>query len=97
MFDIFRRKRDVTDQNHAHVTVYGTRWCAATQMMRRYLDRLGISYVYRDMEHDPEAANQVRWWTGGNANHPTLQIGGDILVEPSTSEVEWTLARNGLI
>jgi hypothetical protein len=26
----------------APVVVYGTRWCGASQMVRRYLDRLGI-------------------------------------------------------
>ncbi len=79
------------------VIVYGTQWCAATQMARRTLDRLGIPYTFRDMDKDPEAANQVRWWTGGYASHPTMQIGGDILVEPSNSELKWSLARNGLI
>jgi mycoredoxin len=44
-------------------------------------------YVYRDMELDPNAANQVRWWTGGYFSHPTVQIGGDILVEPRPEEL----------
>ncbi len=86
-----------TTGNRANVTVYGTQWCAGTQMVRRYLDRLGIPYTFRDMDADPLAANQVRWWTGGDASHPTLQIGGDILIEPTTNELEWSLSRNGLI
>jgi mycoredoxin len=49
------------------------------------------------MDHDREATNQVKWWTGGYASHPTLQIGGDILVEPTMGELQWTLAQNGLI
>src|SRR5437016_11453948 len=32
----------------APVVVYGTSWCAATQMIRRHLDRLGIPYRYVD-------------------------------------------------
>jgi mycoredoxin len=79
------------------VVVYGTQWSAATQMVRRLLDRLGVSYTYRDMDADPAAQSQVRWWTGGDASHPTVQIGGDILVEPTTAEVQWALARNGLV
>ena len=79
------------------VTVYGTRWCAATMQARRLLDRYGVPYQYRDMDYDPEAENRVRWWTGGYASHPTIQIGGDILVEPSIAELRSTLARNGLI
>ena len=79
------------------VVVYGTGWCAATQRVRRYLDRLGVPYTYRDMERDPSAASRVQWWTGGYASHPTIQIGGDILVEPSLDEIDQALARNGLI
>jgi mycoredoxin len=79
------------------VVVYGTQWCAATQMVRRTLDRLGIPYIYRDMEADPTAASQVRWWTGGDASHPTLQVGGDILIEPTASELQWALNKNGLV
>jgi mycoredoxin len=79
------------------VTVYGTRWCAATQMARRLLDRSQISYNFRDMDADPEAARQVEWWTGGYKSHPTIQIGGDILVEPSTAELQASLRHNGLL
>ena len=80
-----------------NLTVYGTRWCAATQFVRRYLDRTGISYTFRDLDNDLEAAQQVRWWTGGNLSHPTVQIGGDILVEPMSYELQAVLERNGLI
>jgi mycoredoxin len=75
------------------IVVYGTSWCAASQRVRRYLDRIGIPYIYRDMEHDLEAARRVRWWTGGSLNHPTVQIGGQILVEPSRKELDQALNR----
>ncbi len=87
----------ISDATRAPVVVYGTQWCAATQMVRRYLDRMGIPYHFRDMDRDREASNQVKWWTGGYASHPTLQIGGDILVEPTMDELKWTLAQNGLL
>ncbi len=80
-----------------NVAVYGTRWCGATQFVRRYLERANIAYDFRDMDADPEAAKQVRWWTGGNLSHPTVQIGGEILVEPMSNELRAALERNGLI
>ncbi len=97
MPDPFARRHNWVGRSDIPVSVYGTSWCAATQIVRRYLDRHGISYTYHDMESDPQAANQVRRWTGGHASHPTLQIGGAILVEPSTIELETALAENGLI
>ena len=84
-------------QSAVPVTVYGTRWCAATQFVRRFLDRLNVPYTFRDMDHDPEAATQVRWWTGGYLSHPTVQVGGDILVEPTSNDLQTALARNRLI
>ena len=96
MFETQNRSSDTGPQN-APVTVYGTRWCAATQMVRRFLDRNNIPFRFRDMDADESAANQVRWWTGGNASHPTVQVGGQVLVEPSISELELALAQNDLM
>ncbi len=79
------------------VIVYGTSWCAATGMARRYLDRLGVPYTFKDMDEDPAAESQVRWWTGGDASHPTIQVGGDVLVEPNLAELESALIKNQLI
>lgn len=75
------------------IEVYGTNWCAATQMVRRYLDRSGIPYIYHNMDVDPQAARQVEWWTGGFRSHPTIQIGGNILVEPSMDELRSALRQ----
>lgn len=91
------RRPGVPGISAAPVVVYGTRWCAATQMVRRTLDRHGIPYTYRDMDNDPAAERQVRWWTGGYTSHPTVQVGGDILVEPTSAELQRSLVRNGLI
>jgi mycoredoxin len=81
----------------APVTVYGTRWCAMSQMVRRHLDRRGIPYRYVDLETDPEAAAQVRWLTGGYLSHPTVSVAGEVLVEPNLAELDWALERAGLI
>jgi mycoredoxin len=81
----------------APVTVYGTRWCAASQLVRRYLDRLGIPYRYVDLEEEPAAAAQLRWLTGGYASHPTVSVAGEILIEPSLGELDWALSRAGLV
>jgi len=78
------------------VVVYGTRWCAATQRVRRYLERMGVAHDFVDLETSPEAVARLKWLTGGTASHPTVYIGGSVLVEPSPAELEWALARSGL-
>ncbi len=80
-----------------YVTVYGTTWCAATGMARRYLEGLGVAYRFRDMDVDGEAEAQVRWWSGGDASHPTILVGEDILIEPNLAEIESALVKHGLI
>jgi mycoredoxin len=82
--------------SNVKVEVYGTNWCADTQKVRRHLDRQGVPYAYRNMEDDLAAARQVRWWTGGSLSHPTVQIGGQILVEPSLNELDWALDNFGI-
>lgn len=79
------------------VVVYGTRWCAATQYVRRYLDRHDVTHTFRDIDRDPDAADKVRWWTGGYLSHPTVQIGSDILVEPLSNEIQISLEKNLLV
>jgi len=78
------------------IVVYGTRWCAATQMVRRYLERAGLPYRYVDLEMDPQAAQQLRWWTGGTVSHPTVYLAGEVLVEPTLRELDWAVIRRGL-
>jgi mycoredoxin len=79
------------------VVVYGTRWCAATQYVRRYLDRHGVEHAFRDLDRDEEAAEQVRFWTGGYLSHPTVKIASDILVEPLSNEIQSALEKNSLV
>jgi mycoredoxin len=68
-----------------------------SQMVRRHLDRLRIPYRYVDIEADPAAASQVRWLAGGYLSHPTVIVGGEVLVEPTISELDWALERAGLL
>ena len=85
------------EESKVNVVVYGTRWCAATQFVRRFLDRNDVPHTFRDLDRDPEAADQVRFWTGGYLSHPTVQISNDILVEPLSNEIQSSLEKNQLI
>lgn len=85
------------EESSQAVIVYGTRWCAATQYVRRYLDRKDVAHSFRDIDRDQEAADQVRWWTGGYLSHPTVKISGDILVEPLSNEIQSALEKNNLV
>lgn len=88
------KKRGLTPVE-SEVVVYGTTWCGMTQMVRRYLDRLGLRYRYMDLDEDADAENQLRWVTGGYTNHPTVIIEGQVLIEPDIDELQSALTENG--
>jgi mycoredoxin len=79
------------------MVVYGTSWCASSQVVRRTLDQFGVPYRYVDLDYDPVAATQLRWLTGGTVSHLTVSCGGEWLVEPTPSELHWALARAGAL
>lgn len=85
-------RRTATD-----VVVYGRRWCALSQMLRRHLNRIGVPYEYVDLDLHPEVEARLEWLTGGRVYSPLVSIDGRLLVQPSKSEVEWALARAGAI
>lgn len=88
----FRRK-DTISLTPSSVEIFGTSWCAKTQMVKRFFDRLNIPYVFFDLENNPESISKLKWITGGYTSHPTVVIDGQTLVEPSTKELESVMAR----
>jgi mycoredoxin len=88
-----RRQRSTTE---VPLTVYGRQWCGISQMVRRYLDRLGVPYEYVDLDRNPEIASQLAWMTGGRVRSPTIRIGDQLMVQPSTQELARALARYGV-
>jgi mycoredoxin len=56
-----------------------------------------VPYRYVDLDAEPAAKAQLRWWTGGSVSHPTVYIGGEILVEPTPGELQWILSRGGVL
>jgi mycoredoxin len=79
------------------VVVYGRRWCASSQMVRRYLDRMGLAYEYVDLDLNPETEARLRWLTGSRVHSPVVYIGGKLLVQPSIRELQWTLRKGGVL
>jgi len=77
------------------VEIFGTTWCAKTQMVRRFFDKMKIPYRFLDLENNPDAIGKLKWITGGYTGHPTVVIDGQTLVEPTIKELEMVLERYG--
>jgi glutaredoxin len=79
------------------LTVYGAEWCDDTQRSLRYLRRLGVAHVYRDVDADPAALDEAKALNHGTRRTPVVQVQGEVLVEPGNRTLTEALLRNGLI
>ena len=79
------------------VKVYGADWCEDTRATLNNLDSLGVQYQYVDVEQDPQAQDWVKQQNGGKQKTPTLDISGQVLVEPDERELEQALRGKGLM
>jgi glutaredoxin len=79
------------------VKVYGADWCGDTMATREYLDSVGVTYEYLNVDEDTNAEAWVKAQNGGKQKLPTLDLAGQILVMPDEGELEDALRGKGLI
>ena len=79
------------------VKVYGTDWCEDTQHTRAFLERLGVSYKYVNVETDETASAWVREHNDGKERKPTVDVAGQILSVPTDHELTSALRERGLM
>lgn len=74
------------------VVVYWRPGCAFCGKLLRGLERRGVPHVRRNVWQDDAAAAEVRA-AAGSETVPTVKVGTQMLVNPSTSQVVATVAR----
>jgi mycoredoxin len=79
------------------VKVYGADWCEETRHAREFLDGLGVSYQYVNVDEDERAALWVREHNGGKERKPTVDVAGQILSAPTDHELTSALRERGLM
>lgn len=73
--------------------VYGAEWCKDTKRAARHLERLGVEFQYRDVDADAAALERAKSLNHGERRTPTIDLNGEVLVEPSNAELTAALAR----
>jgi glutaredoxin 3 len=59
--------------------IYSATWCAFCHAAKQYLDKLGVTYEERDIESDPQFAEEsVK--KSGQMGIPVIDIDGQIIV-----------------
>lgn len=74
------------------ITVYSTTWCGHCKRLLRQLEAANIAFRVVDLDEHPEHGDRIEAKTGGYRTVPTLEIGGDLLVNPTIIEVKAALA-----
>jgi glutaredoxin len=79
------------------VIVYGADWCEDTERSRRLLRRLAVRHQYVDVDRDLTALERAKSLNNGRRRTPTIEIAGDVFVEPSNEALRHALVRHTLI
>jgi len=67
----------MTDE--AKIVIYGAEWCAFCHEAMRYLDKLGVKYIYKNVDHSLEDA-RAAVQKSGQTGIPVLDVAGTIIV-----------------
>lgn len=79
------------------ITIYGAQWCADCKRSKEYLNSIGASYTYIDIQDTPDAAAAMQHINGGRNRIPTIQLAnGVVLVEPSDKELQMAIQAAGI-
>ncbi len=85
-----------TDDDQAEVVVYWRPGCMFCSSLRRGLAKAGLPTREVNIWDDPDGAAVVRRATGGNETVPTVEVGGQALVNPSAQAVVALAERDGI-
>lgn len=91
---------NTTDQKSAEpkVIIYSTTWCAFCKTEEQYLEKLGVSYVKKDVEEDKAAYEELMEKIGGNFQGvPVTDIDGDIVLGFDRAKIDTLLKSKSLV
>lgn len=71
-----------------HVTFYGAHWCPDCQRVKQWLGQHEIEYEWKNTDDSQDIVDEMLKKTGGTHLIPTLDVEGEILVNPSNKELE---------
>ena len=73
------------------VTMYSTTWCGYCRRLKRQFEEAGLPFTEVDLDAEPHHGPKIEAATGGYRTVPTVEIDGELLVNPSIREVQHAL------
>lgn len=81
------------------ITMYTTVWCGYCRRLERQMDEAGIAFRKIDIEAQQQraagASDRIEAKTGGYRTVPTLEIDGELYVNPSIAQIKQAVAEQG--
>jgi glutaredoxin len=78
------------------ITIYGAEWCAFCHTAMHYLDKLGVTYAYIDIDKEP-AKGQEAVDKSGQRGIPVIDLAGDIIIGFDRPRIDTALKAHGLV
>ncbi len=78
------------------IIIYGAEWCAFCHEAMRYLDRLGVKYTYKNVEHDINDA-RAAVQKSGQTGIPVIDMDGTIIIGFDRPRINQTLHDKKLV
>ncbi len=78
------------------ITVYSTVWCGHCRRLKHRLDDAGVPYREVDLDVSPQrhVDERIVATTGGYRTVPAVEIGGELLINPTVDEVVAAIAAD---
>ena len=79
------------------VTIYRTSWCAFCHTEMPWLDRLGVTYIAKDIEADQAAHDELMEKINGDFRGvPVTDVAGDIILGFDRPKLQDAIKSHGL-
>ena len=80
------------------VTIYSTPWCAFCKTEKQYLEHLGVKFISKDIEEQPEAKAELDEKLGDNfTGVPVTDICGELVTGFDRKKIDELLRQYALV
>jgi glutaredoxin-like YruB-family protein len=86
----------MSEDTNSKVIVYSANWCAFCHAAKDYLDKKGVKYIDKNVEHDP-AAGMEAVDKSGQRGIPVIDIDGTIILGFDRPKIDFALKDKQLI
>jgi glutaredoxin len=70
------------------VKMYSADWCYDCKALLSFFEQENVSYEVYNVDHDPQAVERLKQICGGKKIVPTLEIKGQVYVNPTLDSLK---------